>query len=173
MGNASMEKSVAMPALSFRPFTEPDALTMVRWRYAEPYAAYDLDPWNRDVLTALLRPENQYHAILREGELIGFFCLGEDARVPGWSYDDSALDLGVGFRPELTGAGQGHAYMAAVLAHLRDCYPDSALRATIAAWNQRAIRLATRAGFHEIARFNSTRKEQTEYLVMVRNTTEK
>ena len=142
---------------------------MVRWRYPEPYAAYDLDPWNRDVLAALLRPENQYHAILGEGALIGFFCLGEDARVPGWSYDDLALDLGMGLRPDLTNSGNGHLYMESVLAHLTERYPGSAFRATVAAWNQRAIRLAMRTGFREIARFASARNSSTEYVVLLRS----
>src|SRR5262252_4925176 len=102
------ENSGETAALGFRPFTEQDALTMAQWRYPEPYAAYDLDPWNREVLAALLRPENQYYAILSEDEVIGFFCLGEDARVPGWSYEGAALDIGMGLRPVLTDLGNGH-----------------------------------------------------------------
>jgi RimJ/RimL family protein N-acetyltransferase len=140
---------------------------VARWRYPEPYAAYDLDPWNNNVLTALLRRENQYHAILRAGEVIGFFCLGEDARVPGWNYDESALDFGMGLRPDLTGTGNGHHYIARVLEHLGGRFPGAAFRATVAAWNQRAIRLSMRAGFQEIARFASTRNPFTEYVVLL------
>jgi RimJ/RimL family protein N-acetyltransferase len=163
-----MEKTGAIPALSFRPLTQEDALTIARWRYPEPYAAYDLDSWNHDVLAALMRVENQYHAILHEGEVIGFFCLGEDARVPGWSYDDAALDFGMGLRPDLTGAGAGHLYIASVLAHLSERYPISDFRATVAAWNQRAIRLSKRAGFHEIGRFASSRRPSSDYVVLIR-----
>ncbi len=158
-----------IPALTFRPFIEQDALTVASWRYPEPYAAYDLDPWNRDVLTALLRPENQYHAMLREEEMIGFFCLGEDACVPGWDYADSALDLGMGLRPDLTGQGRGAIYLAAIVTHVMQQYPAASLRTTVAAWNQRALRLCLSSGFREVARFNSTRKEQTEYVVLVRD----
>jgi [ribosomal protein S18]-alanine N-acetyltransferase len=163
-----MKKSTAAPALSFRPFTEQDALIVARWRYPEPYAAYDLDPWNRDVLAALLRAENQYYAILRGHEVIGFYCLGEDARVPGWSYDGSALDLGMGLRPELTGKGQGAAYLEAVVAQVTRRRSAVTLRTTIASWNQRALRLCLSSGFREIARFVSTRSEQTQYVVLTR-----
>ena len=158
-----------IPALSFRRFTEQDALMVARWQYPEPYAAYDLEPSNREVLGALLRPENQYHAILSEGEVVGFFRFGEDARVPGWSYDDSALDLGMGLRPDLTGAGNGLLYFQRVLVQVSQRHPGTTLRATVAAWNRRAIRVATQAGFHEVARFNSTRKEQTEYVLLLRS----
>jgi len=163
-----VKKTAAVLALEFRPFTEQDALLVARWRYPEPYAAYDLDPWNRDVLAALSRSENRYRAILRHGEVIGFFCLGEDARVPGGSYDESALDFGMGLRPDLTGARQGGLYLERVLAHLAEHYPGSAFRATVAAWNQRAIRLTGRAGFREIARFNGPRSPLTEYVVLLK-----
>jgi RimJ/RimL family protein N-acetyltransferase len=167
-----MREPTAIPALSFRPFTEQDAQTVASWRYPEPYAAYDLDPWNRDVLAALLRPENHYHAILREGEVIGFLCLGEDGRVPGWNYDDSALDLGMGLRPDLTGQGQGSAFLAGVISFVLRQHAAATLRATVVSWNQRALHLCLSAGFRETARFNSTREEQTEFVVLVRDTNE-
>ena len=167
-----MREPTAIPALSFRPFTEQDALTVASWRYPEPYAAYNLDPWNRDVLAALLCPKNQYHAILREGEVIGFWCLGEDGRVPGWNYDDSALDLGMGLRPDLTGQSQGSSFLAGVISFVLQQHPAAALRATVVSWNQRALRLCLSAGFREMARFNSTRKEQTEYVVLLRDSNE-
>jgi len=152
--------------ITFRPFTEQDALSVASWRYPEPYAAYDLDPWAPGVLAAMLRPENQYHAILCHGELAGFFCLGEDACVPGWTYDSRALDFGMGLRPDLTGEGNGLRYLAAVLAHLRSRHPGAAVRATVASWNQRALRLCRRAGFRETGRFQGTRSPQMEYVVL-------
>ena len=32
-----MRETTAIPALSFRPFTEQDALTVASWRYPEPW----------------------------------------------------------------------------------------------------------------------------------------
>jgi [ribosomal protein S18]-alanine N-acetyltransferase len=156
------------PSLRFRPFTPEDALIVASWRYPEPYAAYDLDPWDRGVLTALLRPENRYHTLLEEDEVVGFFCLGEDARVPGGDYTAAALDFGMGLRPDLTGAGRGPLYLRAVLAWLEGQHPGTPLRATVAGWNQRALKLCRSMGFAEVARFHGTRNPQTEYVVLER-----
>jgi hypothetical protein len=110
--------------ISFRPFTEQDALTAASWRYAEPYSAYDIDPWDGKALAALLNAEHGYHAILMNDEMVGYFCVGKDARVPGWRYDDTAIDLGMGLRPDITGKGQGRIYMNAVLAFIAQQWPQ-------------------------------------------------
>src|SRR5215469_8465714 len=91
--------------LRFEPLTRSGALAMMSWRYPAPYSGYDLDTRDPNVLAELLRPQNHYHAIFSGEEMIGFFCLGPDARVPGWDYDDTALDLGMGLRPDWTGLG--------------------------------------------------------------------
>ena len=62
--------------LRFRPFSRSDALAMMSWRYPAPYSAYNLDSQEPTVLAELLRTQNRYHAILCDGEMIGFFCVG-------------------------------------------------------------------------------------------------
>ena len=143
----------AVSPLRFRPLSRSDALTLMSWRYPAPYSAYDLDSQEPAVLAELLRPENSYHAILHSDEIIGFFCLGPDARIPGWNYDDSALDLGMGLRPDWTGQGKGYGCLIAVLALVESESPGRALRATVLAWNLRAVRVCQRAGFRPVATF--------------------
>ena len=89
------------------------------------------------------------------GQLIGFFCLGLDGQVPGWEYDKSYLDLGMGLAPELLGKGMGGICLQAIFEHLNASGVNLALRATVAAWNLRAIRLCSRVGFREIASFEA------------------
>ncbi|MFI5104614.1 MAG: GNAT family N-acetyltransferase [Terriglobales bacterium] len=166
----SERRNLTIPdQLQFRPFLEQDALTAASWRHPEPYSGYDLDPWEPEVLTSLLRPDYSYHAILRGEEMVGYFCVGADARVPGWAYDDTALDFGMGLRPDLTGQGKGAEYLQEVIAFIAQKWPQRAWRVTVAGWNQRAIRVCLRAGFRTAATFSSTRPEQGEYLVLVRN----
>jgi [ribosomal protein S18]-alanine N-acetyltransferase len=153
--------------LQFRPFSRTDALTAMSWRYPAPYSAYNLDPQDPKILAALLRPEYNYHAIVHEDEMVGFFCLGPDARVSGGKYDESALDLGFGLRPDLIGRGQGRSYFAAVLRYIEAQTPGRSLRATVVGWNQRVIRLCQRAGFRVLGHFISQR-DQEEYVILLK-----
>jgi len=155
--------------IRFRPFLEEDARAVVEWKYPGPYSVYDLDPNDPAKLAALLRPEYRYYAAVTEkGGLIGYFCAGEDARVPGWLYDDVVLDIGAGMRPDLTGKGNGLTYLNLVLAFAEKQWAASAFRATIAAWNHRAILVCNHAGFLQVARFTATNPANGEYVVMVR-----
>ncbi|MCY7399402.1 MAG: hypothetical protein LH477_00300 [Nocardioides sp.] len=71
--------------------------------------------WSRATPEELLDPEVGYHAVMAEDRLIGFRSFGPDGQVPGWEYDDSALDTGGGLRPELTGQSLGRAVISAGL----------------------------------------------------------
>lgn len=158
---------IVVSNLRFRPFCREDALTTMSWRYPAPYSTYNLDPQDPKILAALLRPEYNYHAIVHENEIIGFFHLGADARVFGGTYDESALDLGFGLRPDLTGRGQGNVYFEVVLRHIEAQMPGRSLRATVAGWNQRAIGLCQRAGFRMLGHFISQRDKE-EYVILLK-----
>jgi len=153
--------------LQFRPFRHADALITIAWRYPAPYSAYNLDPQDLKILDALLRPEYNYHAILQNDAVIGFFLFGPDARVCGGTYDESALDIGFGLRPDLTGHGRGSSYFKAVLSYIEAQTPGRPLRVTVAAWNQRAIRLCQRTGFRVLGHFISLHEDKKEEYVML------
>ena len=157
----------AVPDLQFRPFRPADALITSAWRYPGPYSAYNLDPLDPKILAALLRPEYNYHAILQNDEVIGFFLLGPDARVRGGTYDESALDIGFGLRPDLTGRGRGSSYFNATLSYIEAQTPGRSLRATVVAWNKRAIRLCQRAGFRVLGHFISLHEDKKEEYVIL------
>jgi len=158
-----------VPDLQFRPFRPADALITIAWRYPVPYSAYNLDPLDPAILAAVLRPEYNYHAIIQNDEVVGFFLLGTDAQVDGGTYDESALDIGFGLRPDLTGRGQGSSYFDVVLRYIEAQMPGRSLRATVAAWNQRAIRLCQRAGFRVLGHFISRREgKEEEYVTLLK-----
>jgi RimJ/RimL family protein N-acetyltransferase len=141
----------------FRSLSLNDAAVIVQWRYMPPYDLYNHPSRNEEGAGELLRPEYNYNAIEDStGRLIGYFCLGPDARVPGWEYDNSALDLGMGLDPALIGQGLGTTCLRDILVDLRTQKAKQAIRATVAEWNQRALRLCQRAGFVEIAAFTGT-----------------
>ena len=115
---------------------------MTAWQYAGEYSLYD------PTGDAALRPgDSRAHSLFEDGELVGFCTFGDDGRVPGYDYDDSAVDVGAGRRPDRTGQGSGGDFLRAVVTFARTELGLSDLRATIAAWNLRALAAARAAGF--------------------------
>lgn len=134
-----------------RPLTVGDVHAILTWRYPPPYHIYDI---TRDDAAMFLDPARQYHALQdAAGQLSGFCCFGKEGQVPGWDYDDAALDIGVGMRPELTGRGHGGAFLSTVMAYGLAHFGHTRLRVTVAAFNQRSRRMCRRQGFREIGRF--------------------
>lgn len=136
------------------------------WRYDGPYSMYDGEA---DAIESFLKPENQRFAVFDENnDVVGFCNFGEDARVPGFDYDDDALDVGVGvgMRPDLTGRGKGLSFVRAVFDFARRTYAINAYRVTIAAFNRRAQQLCLALGFREIGRFTNPEGSGTEVVVL-------
>jgi RimJ/RimL family protein N-acetyltransferase len=135
------------------------AREILTWRYEAPYDVYNPDPdKHQDWVQAFLDPRNAYHAIMdAEGELVAYCCFGPDARVPGGDYDQEALDIGLGARPDLTGQGRGHTFASAVLEFARTTFTPVAFRVTIAEFNHRALRVWEKIGFRPVQTFASSR----------------
>ncbi len=152
-----------------RPLREGDARDILSWRYSSPYQFYDPPQSNsKDLLIAqFLDPALNFHAVVQENlDFIGFCSFGIDGRVPGGNYSESALDIGLGMKPELTGQGRGTAFFQAIMHHCESFVPDKR-RLTVATFNERAIRLYTRFEFYEVERFRESLSD-VEYVIMVR-----
>ena len=98
-------------------------------------------------------PANGFWALTGDGELLGFRSFGTDGRVPGYDYDESALDTGGGLRPDLTGRGLGAQAISAGLEFGQREFAPAAFRMTVAAVNVRAQRVILRLGFTLTASF--------------------
>lgn len=131
-------------------FSLEDGKAMCGWQYPPPYDDYTMPPWETvcsqswGIADPALR-ERQFHALRQEdGALMGFFRL-----VPG----EDAVTIGLGLRPDLCGQGLGQTLLAEACAACAREYPQLSLRLEVRAWNQRAIRCYTHAGFTELRRF--------------------
>jgi ribosomal-protein-alanine N-acetyltransferase len=134
---------------------EASARAIAHWQYEPPYDLYNMDSGNVDeAVAALLDPRNHYFSVAGEGgELVAFCCFGPDAQVPGGDYGASALDIGLGLRPDLTGHGQGLHYVKAVLDFASATFAAAAFRVTVAGFNHRAQRVWKKAGFRRVQTF--------------------
>lgn len=146
------------------PITDEYAADIVSWHYDEPYACYDMTSAEVSYLTD---PSNGFFAVLDGSNLVGYRSFGPDGRVPGGSYDDSALDTGGGLRPSLTGRGLGRVAIAAGLAYGRQYFGPAAFRVTVATFNVRALTVVTSLGFRPVSEFEATTGGK-QYRVLVR-----
>ncbi|MBD3947442.1 GNAT family N-acetyltransferase [Nocardioides ganghwensis] len=159
-----MTRLVDPGSIRIAPLTRAYAEDLATWRYDPPYDVYDLAGADPD---ELLDPELGFHAVLADDRLIGFRSFGPDGRVPGWDYDDSALDTGGGLRPSLTGQGLGRAVIAAGLDFGRSQYAPAAFRVTVASFNVRARRTVESLGFEVVGSF-AARRDGRPFDVLVR-----
>jgi RimJ/RimL family protein N-acetyltransferase len=137
---------------------ESAARAISNWRYEAPYEVYSMDREDAaQLVSAFLKPEYAYYAIIdRAGALAGYCCFGADAQVPGGNYDNPALDVGMGMRPDLTGQGLGATFVSAVLRFARQEMTPTEFRITVAEFNERALRVWQKAGFQPVQRFERT-----------------
>ena len=127
----------ARAAYRLWPTVRADGDLFCTWRYGGLYAMYDQRP---ELRANYLEPSFRYHSVTNDkGALVGFCCFGADARVLGIAYDDSALDIGLGMAPGLTGQGHGAGFVAAIVDFAHGNFRPGALRLTVAAFNRRAV----------------------------------
>ena len=91
----------------FQPLEKHHALAILTWRYPPPYDIYNFQAETHQTdLNYLLDPDNAFFVILNpHNQLDGYCSFGTDGQVPGGSYTDSALDIGMGLRPRFSGPG--------------------------------------------------------------------
>jgi [ribosomal protein S18]-alanine N-acetyltransferase len=133
--------------LTIRQMTQSEAEEIAAWRYEGPYSFYDAaaDPDDlRLLLDADSREGRNFSAFDDEGTLVGFFEYkprGED------------VEIGLGLRPDLTGRGLGLDFVLAGMEYGRQFRPAT-FRLAVATFNERAIRVYERAGFHPVREYD-------------------
>lgn len=150
---------------------EKRAAEIIRWRYDPPYSVYNLDGDESEIESML----DGYHFAVRSARegLVGFFCFGLSAQVPGGRArgiygGKRVLDIGLGMRPDLTGKGFGQSFVQAGIDFATARWLLTALRLTVASDNHRAITVYERLGFSVIDSI-TTRAPQglQDYLLML------
>ncbi|MDE6997841.1 MAG: GNAT family N-acetyltransferase [Oscillospiraceae bacterium] len=121
-----------------------------RWRYGGEYAFYNRrEPFRAECPDQPVE-ENLFVWLDSAGEVLGHVSYGPDGQIPtveGYAYSKDALDIGLGLRPDLCGRGLGAAFTALCLRFARERYGASRFRLSVAAFNERAIKVYQKAGF--------------------------
>lgn len=155
-----------MALYEIRPLSSGEAECLSKWTYEGEYAVYSFAP-EKETITEFL--SGAYYACLdASNDLIGFFCFGSAAQIPTTErnvYSPEKLDIGLGMKPSLCGQGLGLSFLRAGVEFARETLGAGELRLTVASFNQRAVRLYSRAGFQQTSTVTH-RNSHKPFLVM-------
>ena len=124
------------------------------WAYDPPFDFYDL---SRDAAVATLLARNErghgYYPALQGNDVVGFLCFGAEARVSGQEEHVGTCDVGAGIAPERLSEGIATSLVPAAVRFAVDRFGATLVRAAVAAFNDRSLRLCTSAGFQRVREF--------------------
>lgn len=147
--------------------TEAGAREILAWRYPYPYDFYNGDATEESLCELM---NGNYRLVMESDELFGFYCTGKGAQVPAGhevnAYPAGPVDMGLGMKPDKTGAGRGTEFLDFLLSEIQKRHPGQSLRLTVARFNVRAIRLYERAGFVKAGEFKN---DYAAFQVMVKD----
>ncbi|WP_166244328.1 GNAT family N-acetyltransferase [Paenibacillus turpanensis] len=127
------------------PMTEQHAIHICSWRYPEPYHVFNWRSWeelcyyHEMAADPLIREQQLRTVLLQDGSLAGFLQLFPLVGV---------TRLGFGLRPEYCGLGWGAEFIVQAVAYAREQHPTDEIDLEVHIWNERAIRVYQKVGFH-------------------------
>lgn len=142
--------------ITFHAITPEAARALTSWRYPVPYDVYNIKDEQAALAEMLDERSPWFVAFDGNGAPMGYCCFGTAAEVNWegaprlWTTNDTTLSVGLGMRPDLTGLGIGPQFFDAVLAFATIHFGIDSFRLFVLPFNQRAIRVYERAGFHQV-----------------------
>ncbi|MED0947036.1 GNAT family protein [Bacillus mobilis] len=142
--------------------TEEEANEINTWTYEEPYDLYSFSG-EEEAIEELL--DGTYYGCCDDnGELIGYFCFGENAQVPGGRDahlygGEDVIDIGLGMKPALTGKRMGQEFFQTGIAFAVKEFKPKTFRLSVATFNTRAITLYKNIAFQQGPTFLSRGRE--------------
>lgn len=129
--------------LTFTPMTLESAHVIAgTWKYPAPYDFYDTTahPDDYEEFTSPDQWPPHFWQVHHLDDPVGFFT-GEA------NDDETAQEISLGLRPDLTGSGRGLTVLRTGLAQVAAAIRASCLLLSVAAFNQRAMKVYEAAGF--------------------------
>ncbi|MGD7022365.1 GNAT family N-acetyltransferase [Rossellomorea vietnamensis] len=116
-----------------------------RWKYDGEFSFYDMTEDEEDLAEFLQSDRTGYYTVKKEEEWIGYYCFEESGR--------GEIEIGLGMKPELTGNGLGLEFFQQGIEFALEQYGPAELFLSVAAFNQRAIKVYQKAGFIPVKTF--------------------
>lgn len=109
--------------------------------YEGNYAFYNITADAEDLAEFLDQGKrgDRYFSVYENEQLVGYFCFQFRCK--------DELEIGLGMRPDLTGAGKGSSFLHGGLDFVIDKYHPKKIILAVATFNQRAIKVYQKAGF--------------------------
>lgn len=151
--------------------TTDQARYISTWVYAEPYSLYSMDG-SEELIKELM--DGSYFAVMNdEKEVVGYFCYGGSAQVPGLRkygvYEEEYIDIGLGMKPDLTGKKLSFDFLLTGMKFGSLKFQNEKFRLTVATCNERAIKAYEKVGFKRgQAYVNKTPNGEREFVIMKR-----
>lgn len=137
-----------------RQLTEDEGRDVAAWAYPPPFDLYDGDPGNPGLVVPRgPQGDGYYPAVDDDGRVVAFAVVGVEARVRGQEPAEGVVDVGMGVRPDVTSSGLGTALVEQVVHLALELGATTAVRAAVAAFNERSLALCRSAGFRPVRDF--------------------
>ena len=129
-------------SITHHPLTEQHKREICSWHYPEPYAAYDLLPYEtmREKQSGFMNPnrEKNFHGFSIGDTLIGFVNILEKT---------TEIFIGIGVHPDYCNRGYGRQILNITTELAHELFPGKPLCLEVRTWNTRAVNCYLRAGF--------------------------
>ena len=156
-----------MVELLDRPLTPDEGRAIASWAYEPPFDLYNLVADEAvDLLTTRDDAGSGYYPVQDGDAVVGFVCFGPEARVRGQHEEPGTCDVGVGLAPTSLGQGLGTGLLPVVLRFAVEKFAPRRLRAAVASFNERSLRLCTSAGFQAVREFDGPGNRRFVELVL-------
>ncbi|MFJ7934925.1 GNAT family N-acetyltransferase [Sporosarcina sp. NPDC096371] len=147
---------------NFKTMTQEQAEDIAySWHYDGEYSFYDMEADQED-LVEFLDPEKRgdyTFIVLKDHTLVGFFSFTK--------IEANTIDIGLGMRPDLTGGGDGLAFVKAGVAFAESTFTPDKITLSVVTFNKRAIKVYEKAGFEAGSTFmQDTNGSRYEFLEM-------
>lgn len=147
----------------FQPLSQKHAIEIAEeWHYDAPYDFYDAksDPEDYEELINKERRGDCYFEAINGNEFVGYFT---------YINKQNGIEIGIGLRPDQCGKHLGADFLLQVEAYLYQLLHPRCFYISIAAFNQRAIKLYQRCGYEIVnSHMRDTNNDKYEFYDMVK-----